>query len=111
MSLSTEIAEKVEALYRERLDAHFEGRFQFGPVVVEPRRDGEGRDTFRVTIVFEGNGERPDAKGVIEVMTEMSWDFEELGLPPVLLQSYVSKKEYPELLRLRQQMPWDEDED
>ena len=28
----------------------------------------------------------------------------------VLIQSYVSKEEYPELLRLRQQMPWDEDE-
>ena len=41
----------------------------------------------------------------------MSWDLEKMGLPPVLLQSYVSKDEYQELLRLRQQMPWDEDED
>ena len=44
-------------------------------------------------------------------MTSMSWDFEALGLPPVLIESYVSMEEYPELLRLRRQMPWDEDEE
>lgn len=113
MALSADTAGKVEALYRERLDAHFQGCFKFGPIVVEPTRDSDGRDTFRVTIVFEGNGERPDTKKVLEVMTVMSWDFEALGLPPVLIQSYVSKEEYPELLRLRQLMPWEmvEDED
>ena len=110
MALSTETAEKVEALYRERLDAHFQGQLKFGPIVLEPARDSDGRDTFRVTIVYEGSGERPDPKKIIEVMTLMSWDFEAMGLPPVLIQSYVSKEEYPELLRLRQQMPWDEDE-
>lgn len=111
MALSPDMADKVEALYRERLEAYFGARFRFGPIVVEPTRDSEGKDTYRVTIVFEGNGERPDSEKVIEVMTVMSWDFEALGLPPVLIQTYVSKDEYPELLRLRQLMPWDEDED
>ena len=111
MALSTETAEKVEALYRERLETHFQGALKFGPIVVEPRRDSDGRDTFLVTIVYEGNGNRPDPKKIIAVMTSLSWDFEAMGLPAVLIHSYVSKEEYPELLRLRQQMPWDEDED
>ena len=113
MALSTETAERVEALYRERLEAHFQGRFKFGPIVLEPTRDSQGKDTFQVDIVYEGNGERPDPKRQrsIEVMTSMSWDFEALGLPPVLIESYVSREEYPELLRLRRQMPWDEDEE
>jgi hypothetical protein len=111
MALSIETAEKVEALYRERLDAYFQGQLQFGPIVLEPTRDSQGKDTFQVTIVYEGNDERPDPKRIIEVMTSLTWDFEALGLPPVLIESYVSKEEYPELLRLRQQMPWDQDED
>ena len=110
MALSAETAGRVEELYRERLEAHFEGQFKFGPILVEPTRDGEGKDTFLVTIIYEGKGERPDAKKVIQVMTSLTWDFEALGLPPVLIQSYVSNEEYPELLRLRQQMPWDDDE-
>ena len=111
MTLSTETAEKVEALYRERLDAHFQGQLKFGPIVLEPTRDSDGRDTFQVDIVYEGGGELPDPKKVITVMTSLTRDFEALGLPPVLIESYISKDEYPELQRLRQQMPWDEDED
>ena len=111
MALSTETAEKVEALYLERLDAHFQGSLKFGPIVVEQTRDSEGVDTFRVTIIYEGTGQRPDPKKAIEVMTSLSWDFEAMGLPPVLIHSYVKKEEYPELVRLRQQRPWDQDED
>lgn len=111
MALSTETAEKVEALYRERLDTHFQGQLQFGPIVVEPTRDSDGMDTFRVTIIYQSAGQRPDPQKAIEVMTSLSWDFEDMGLPPVLIHSYVSKEEYPELLRLRQQMPWDEEEE
>ena len=44
-------------------------------------------------------------------MTSLTRDFEALGLPPVLIESYIPKEEYPELVRLRQQMPWDMDED
>ena len=110
MALSAETAEKVEELYRERLEAHFEGRFKFGPIDLEPTRDSDGRDTFQVTIVYEGHGELPDPKKAIAVLTSLTGDFESMGLPSVLIESYVSKDEYPELLRLRQQMPWDEDE-
>ena len=97
MALSTDTADKVEALYRERLDAHFRGQLKFGPIVLEPTRDSDGRDTFRVDIVYEGYGELPDPKKVITVMTSLTGDFEALGLPPVMIESYISKAEYPEL--------------
>lgn len=111
MAFSTDTAERVEALYRERLDAHFQGQLRFDPIVLEPTRDIDGRDTYQVDIVYEGNGEHPDPKKVITVMTSLTGDFEALGLPSVLIESYIPKEEYPELLRLRQQMPWDMDED
>ena len=111
MALPADTAEKVEALYRERLDAHFQGQLEFGPIVLEPTRDSQGKDTFQVDIVYAGNGELPDPKKVITVMTSLAEDFEALGLPPVLIESYIPKEEYPELVRLRQQMPWDQDED
>ena len=111
MALSADTAEKVETLDRERLDAHFQDELRFGPIALEPTLDIDGRDTFRVDIVYEGNGEHPDPKKVITVMTSLTGDFEALGLPPVLIESYIPKEEYPELLRLRQQMPWDMDED
>ena len=111
MALSTDTAEKVKALYLERLEAQFQGLLQFGPIVLEPTRDMDGRDTFRVDIVYEGYGEHPDPKKVITVLTSLTGDFEALGLPSVLIESYIPKEEYPELLRLRQQMPWDMDDD
>lgn len=111
MALSSDTAEKVETLYRERLDAHFQGELRFGPIALEPARDSQGKDTFQVDIVYEGNGQLPDPKKILAVMTSLADDFEALGLPPVLIESYVPKEEYPELLRLRQQMPWDQDED
>ena len=111
MALSIETAEKVEALYRERLDAYFQGLWNFGPIVLEPTKDSDGRDTFQVDIVYAGNRGRPDPKTVLTVMTSLTGDFEALGLPPVLIESYIPKEEYPELLRLRQLMPWDMDED
>ena len=111
MALSADTAEKVEALYLERLDEHFQGQLKFGPIVLEPTRDSDGRDTFQVDIVYEGYGELPDPKKVITVLTSLTGDFEALGLPPVLIESYIPREEYPELLRLRQQMPWDMDED
>ena len=111
MALSTETAERVEQLYRERLEAHFGGLFEFDPIVLEPTRDSDGRDTFLVDIVYEGSRGRPDPKTVITVMASLAGDFEALGLPPVLIESYIPKKEYPELLRLRQLMPWDMDKD
>ena len=54
---------------------------RFGPIVLEPTLDSEGKDTFLVDIVYEGNGELPDPKRVITVMTSLRWDFVALGLP------------------------------
>lgn len=41
----------------------------------------------------------------------MTTPLKELGLPPVFMQGYVPKDEYPMLLEMRAEAPWGEDEE
>ena len=50
MALSTELAEKVEALYREHLAREFGGYH----ITVEPTNSYVGEEVFQVTIVYKG---------------------------------------------------------
>ena len=110
MTLTPELAEKVEALYRERLEKEFGGSPVFGPISVEPTMDEGGQETFRVTIVYDGDEDAIDAGKAITVLTAMTTPLRELGLPPVLVESYVTKNEYPVLLEMRAEPPWGMDE-
>lgn len=92
MALSANIAGRVEALYQERLETHFAGSLKFGPIVLEPTKDSDGRDRFQVDIVYEGNNKRPDPRKILAVMTSLAGDFEALGLPQVLIESYTPKR-------------------
>ena len=62
MTLTTELAEKVEAIYRENLEKEFGNPLTFDPISVEPTEDSEGQDTFRVTIVYEAQNQGRDPK-------------------------------------------------
>ena len=105
MTLTSEMAEKVEALYRENLEKEFRGSPAFDPVSVEPITGVNGEETFRVTIVYDGDVGAIDARKAVTVLTAMATPLEELGLPPVLIESYVPKKEYPMLLEMRAEPP------
>jgi hypothetical protein len=111
MTLTSELAEKVEALYRETLDKEFGGSPAFGPISVEPITDEEGQETFRVTIVFDGEEDAIDPRKALTVLTAMTTPLRELGLPPVLVESYVTKDEYPVLLEMRAEPPWGVEEE
>lgn len=52
MALSTELAEKVEALYRENLAREFGGYPMLYLITVEPTTDEAGEETFQATIVY-----------------------------------------------------------
>ena len=106
MTLTIELAEKVEALYLENLKREFGDTLDIDRVAVEPAVDADGQDTFRITIVFNGNEDAVDPKKAIAVLTKIATPLEELGLPPVLIQSYVTKDEYPVLLEMRAEPPW-----
>ncbi len=101
MTLTAELAGKVERLYRESLEREFGKFLTFDPILVEPTKNSEGEETFRVTIVYAGNRGRPNPKKTVAVLTYMMGHMEELGLPPVPIVSFVPKSEYPLLLELR----------
>ena len=44
--------------------------------------EAEGRDTSKLTIVFDGNEDAADPKKAIAVLTKIATPLEELGLPP-----------------------------
>ena len=106
MRLTAELAGKVEALYRESLEREFGKSLTFEPILVEPTRNSEGEDTFRVTIVYSGKSGRPNPTKTVAVLTSMMDHMEELGLPLIPIVSYVPKSEYPLLLELRAGPPW-----
>lgn len=110
MALSTELAEKVEALYREHLAREFGDQPVFDPITVEPATDEAGEETFLVTIVYKGGEHTIDPLKAIRVLNALATPFEELGIPPVLIQDLVPKDEYPTLLELRAESPYDEEE-
>lgn len=112
MPLSNELAEKVKAIYRQHLEEYFSEKVKFDTITVEPAEDSEGRETFRVTVVYDDEHERPDPRIRIHVLGALMDPLEELGLQPVMLESYIPKSEYPLWLELRENPPpWEEQED
>ena len=107
MRLTAELAGKVERLYRESLEREFGKSLTFDPILVEPTKNSEGEETFRVTIVYAGDIGRPNPRKAAAVLTYMVDQMEELGLPPIPIESYVPKSEYPLLLELRAESPWE----
>ena len=83
MRLTAELAGKVESLYRESLEREFGKSFTFDPILVEPAENSEGERTFKVIIVYEGEGGRPNLKNAAAVLSFMVDQMEELGLPPI----------------------------
>ena len=107
MRLTAELAGKVERLYRESLEREFGKSLAFDPILVEPTENSEGEATFRVTIIYEGGRGRPSPKKAAAVLSFMVDQMEELGLPPIPIESYVPKSELPLLLELRAKPPWE----
>ena len=84
----------------------------FDPITVEPATDETGEETFLVTIVYEGGEHTIDPGKAIRVLNALATPFEELGIPPVLIQDLVPKEEYQVLLELRAEPPYyDEDQE
>ncbi len=106
MTLTAELASKVEALYRENLKREFGDSLRFDPISVEPSENSEGEATFQVTIVYDGDPETLNPRKVLAIMTSLTNPLTDLGLPPTTIESYVPKSEYPLLLELRAEPPW-----
>ena len=97
---------------RELLNQAFEGKISFEPINVEPRIDHDGEDNIGIVVVFDGSEDLLDARKLNEVSVELGDVLDKLGFHNVPVESYISKDEYPEWLRLNSlQAPWLEEED
>ena len=111
MPRSDKLADKVKALYIQHLAEHFGEKVKFDTVLVEPAVNSEGRDFFRVTVVYDDEHGNPAPLTRAHVLGALMDPLEELGLPAVMLESYVPKSEYPLLLELRANPPpWDDED-
>ena len=96
--LSTELAEKAEALYPEHLAREFGGHPVLDSITVEPTTDEDGEATFHVTVVYDGNEHTVDSRKAIRVLNALATPPRRTRLP---MQGCVSKDEYPRLLDIR----------
>ena len=101
MTLTAELADKVEALYRESLEREFADSIKFEPISVEPHEDTEGTPTFLVTIVYDGTPKDLNTKRMLAAVTAVAGALEDLGLACRPIWSFVPKHEWPMLRKMR----------
>ena len=78
---------------------------------MEPATGEAGEETFEVNIVCESNEHTIDARKAAKALNALAAPLEELGPPPVLMQGYVSKDEYPTMLEMKADAISGEDEE
>ena len=94
MVISADNAKKVESLFRKHLERNFQGKLKFDPIVVEPTFDQFDRDTFHVTVVYEGDYGDLKPGTLNSISTALLDEYETLGIWTTVLESYVSKEEW-----------------
>ena len=67
----------------------------FDPITVEPVAGHAGREASQVTTFYDGEEHTVDVRKDVRVLTALASPFEELGIPPFLMESYIPKDRYP----------------
>ena len=98
-------APKWQKRSRPSTGKHLAGEFGDHPaldhITVELTTNYAGEEVCQVAVVYEGTGYSIGSNKATKVLTALATPLEELGLPPVLLQGFVSKDEYPIPLEMR----------
>lgn len=95
MVINADNAKKIEVLFREHLERNFEGTdLKFDPIVVESTYDQYDRDTFRVTIVFDGDYGLLKPGTLNSISTAMLDEYEAMGIYTTVIDGYVSREEW-----------------
>lgn len=93
--INAENAKKVEALFREHLERNFQGTgLKFDPILVEPTYDQFDRDTFYVTVVFDGDYGLLKPGTLNSISTALLDEYEAMGIWTTVIEAYVSKEEW-----------------
>ena len=99
-------ATQIQEAYRRAVEEEFGDSLTIDDLTVEPMAELDSTDSFRVTIVYDGPEGELDPAKANRVLTEMMAPLKELGAPPVLMESYVSRQEYEDLQKLSAEPPW-----
>ena len=112
MAISNDLLHTTKDSMRELLDQVFEAKINFEPINVEPRVDHDGEDNIGIVVVFDGPEDLLDARKLNAVSVALGDILDGFGFHNVPVESYISKDEYPEWLRLNSlAAPWLEEED
>ena len=95
MALSTELAEKAEALCREYLAREFGDTPVLDPIAVEPAAGEATEETFLATIVYEGDEHTIDPRKAADALNVLATPFEEPEFPPLRMQASSSRTSTP----------------
>ena len=106
--INSENAKKVEALFREHLERNFQGTgLKFDPILVEPTYDQFDRDTFYVTVVFDGDYGLLKPGTLNSISTALLDEYEAMGIWTTVIEAYVSKEEWDMRDELMSPEPWE----
>ena len=92
------------------LEEAFQGTITFDPITVEPIVDYYGEDTLKIIVVYDGDYALLDPHKLNRISTELGDVLYSLGFNNFPMESYMSKDEYPEWLRMStSERPWEYD--
>ena len=108
MVINTDNAKKIETLFREHLERNFQGTsLKFDPIIVEPTYDQYDRDTFKVTVVFDGDFDDLKPGTLNAITSDMVDEYEAMGIFTTVVDGYVSKEEWDMRDELMAPEPWE----
>ena len=104
MIFTPELAERVQDIYREKLELHFGDSLTFGPITAEPTQNSEGDPLFVVTIVYDGQPGNLDAGKAMQALTTAASTLLTLGIRALPPCHFVFEQEYPRFMKARSRL-------
>ena len=93
---------------RRLLDETFHGTITFDPITVEPMINYYGEDNLKIIVVYDGDYTLLDPNKLNRIFSELNDVLCGMGFTNVPMESYISKDEYPEWLRMStSERPWE----
>ena len=108
MTVPATIVQAAKDNISRLLDETFQGTITFDPITVEPIVDHYGEDALEIIVVYDGDYALLDPHKIIRISSELDDILYDLGFHNVSLDSYISKVEYPEWLKMsKSERPWE----
>ena len=91
MATSQAVIERVEAIYRRRLEREYGDRLTFAPIRVIPDIDQWGDEYLRIEVVLEGDRSVLDPRWINALYGKIQPELLELGVTNIPMDLYIDK--------------------